>query len=338
MTNLRVGVIGTGIMGTDHARILDRFVSGATVTQVTDADATRAQAVAAQLRDAGVTADALALISDPEVDAVVIASADSTHGELVLAAARAGKPMLCEKPLAPTLDEAAHVVRTLDSGGRTHLLSLGFMRRFDPGYVELAQALADGECGAPVLVHCVSRGISAAVTTQYSVTGAAVHEFDTVPWLLGSPITEVCWLAGRSSSHAPGKQDPQLTLLRTADGVLTTVEAFLNARYGYDIRCEVVGELGTLALTEQSRTIRELAGRRSVGHAADWRQRFGDAYRLELQAWVDHLVHGAASELATAHDGLVASAVSHAVLRSMAGGGIWTTVEVPDPTTAGGRA
>jgi predicted dehydrogenase len=77
-----------------------------------------------------------AMIADTDVDAVLIASSDATHPELAVAAVRAGKPVLCEKPLAPTLTQAAEVVRTVQQEG-PGLLSLGFMRRSDPGYVDL---------------------------------------------------------------------------------------------------------------------------------------------------------------------------------------------------------
>jgi myo-inositol 2-dehydrogenase/D-chiro-inositol 1-dehydrogenase len=196
VTALRVGVIGAGIMGTDHANILHRFVSGAVVTRVTDVDRARADAVLAGIPGAQLGPDVRAVIADPDVDAVVIASSDATHAELAIAAVRAGKPVLCEKPLAPTLQAAADVVRTVAKEG-PGLLSLGFMRRFDPAYVELKAALGAGACGRPLLVHCISRGVSSGPgsTSASSVTGSAVHEFDTVPWLLERPIVEVAWQA-----------------------------------------------------------------------------------------------------------------------------------------------
>jgi myo-inositol 2-dehydrogenase / D-chiro-inositol 1-dehydrogenase len=181
------------------------------------------------------------------------------------------------------------------------------------------------------LLHCISRGVSAGpgTTSEYSITAAAVHEFDAVPWLLGAPVVEVAWHAPRSSPAVEGMQDPQLILLRTADGVLSTVEAFLNARYGYDIRCGIVGERGAVALADVARTTTDAGGRRSAGHPADWRPRFADAYRLELQAWVDAVVAGTPSPLATALDGLLAAAVADAAITSMqAGNGRW--IAVPD--------
>ena len=160
------------------------------------------------------------------------------------------------------------------------------------------------------------------------MTNSAVHDLDVVAWLLGSPVVEVSWHAPRRTSAADFA-DPQLILLRTADGVLSTVDMFLNARYGYDVRCEVVGETGTASLREPARTEIDAALAHGLSYAADWRPRFAEAYRLELQAWVDALGGGDPGPLASAYDGLVASAVADAVIASMHTDGAWTRVEVP---------
>ena len=330
---VRVGVVGAGIMGADHVNTLHRYVSGATVSMIADVDADRAHAAAAGVPGVRVTDDAFALIDDPSVDAVVIASHDATHADLTLGAIRAGKPVMCEKPLAPTVEECLRVARAeaASAGDRTPLVSVGFMRRFDPAYQELKSALRAGKCGTPLLLHCVSRGVRSApgATSESSVIGSAIHEFDVVPWLLDAPITEVGWQAPRSAPEVTGLQDPQLILLRTADGVLTTVEVFLNARYGYDIRCEVVGDRGTLALVNPVRVVADTELRRSTGYPEDWRPRFADAYRLELQAWIDAVVAGDRSPLPGVRDGLTTVAVAEAVIASMNRGGVSTPVRVP---------
>ena len=319
----RIGIIGAGIMGADHARTVHRFVSGATVELLADLDPDRV-ATAADAVGARATTDPLAVIGDPAVDAVVIASHDSTHASLVRACLDAGKPVLCEKPLAPTLAECVDVVAAEKAavGDGPGLVTLGFMRRFDPGYVQMRHDIADGAIGRPLIVHSVGRGVSSGpgADDELLITGSAVHDFDIVPWLLGSPVVEVSWHAPAPSSLA-GFRDPQMMLLRTEDGALSTVENFLNARYGYDIRCEVVGETGSLTLAEPARVVRDRELSHGIGYARDWRPRFADAYRLELQAWVDGLNTATPTTLATAADGLQASAVATAVITSMREGG-----------------
>jgi myo-inositol 2-dehydrogenase / D-chiro-inositol 1-dehydrogenase len=326
---VRIGIIGAGIMGADHAATLQRFVSGASVELLADVDLDRARTTADAL-GCRASADPEGLVTDPAVDAVLIASHDATHPRFVRACVAAGKPVLCEKPLSPSLVESTELLRELGAGAE--LVSLGFMRRFDPGYTALRAAVDARTMGAPVLVHSVGRGVASGPgsTSESSVTNSSVHDFDIVPWLLRSPVVEVSWHAPQPSSQAVGLQDPQLMLLRTADGVLTTVESFLNARYGYDIRCEVVGETGTASLADPVRLVQAAALRRSTDYGADWRPRFAEAYRLENQAWVDALNSGTASPLASARDGLVASAVADAVITSMHRGGATVPVAVPD--------
>lgn len=326
---IRVGVIGTGIMGADHAAILHRDVPGARVTVLADPDLARAQAVAAGIPGARVVADAHALITADDVDAVLIASSDATHEEYVLACLDAGKPVLCEKPLAPTASACTTIVTQQHAvvGDANPLISVGFMRRFDPGYLELKSMITAGDLGTPLVMHSVGRGVSApAGTSELTVTGSAIHDIDIAPWLLDSPVVEVAWLAPRQSPDVSDRQDPQLILLRTADGVLTTVDVFLNAKYGYDIRCEVIGSQATASLTEPARIIRESALTHGYGYAADWRPRFAEAYRRQNQAWIASLVEGKRTPLATAEDGLQAAVVADAVIASMHAGGGFVSV------------
>jgi predicted dehydrogenase len=321
--SLRIGVVGAGIMGADHALTLHRFVRGAVVTLVADLDLDRAATVTACIADAEPTTDPVALVRADAVDAIVVASADATHAALVKECLAVGKPVLCEKPLAPTAAECRDLVESEKQvvGDGVPLVSVGFMRRFDPGYTELRDRLRSGAVGTPVLLHCVSRGVAAPyATSELSITGSAVHELDVVPWLLDAPITGVSWHAPRSVTPVEVLQDPQLLLLHSADGVLTTVEVFLNARYGYDVRCELVGSTGTISLAEPTRIVVDSDRVRGTSYAADWRPRFADAYRLQLQAWVDATLAGRATPLATAEDGRRAMVVAEAAIAAMRAG------------------
>lgn len=325
---IRVGVVGVGVMGADHARKLARVVSGAELVAVSDFDPGVAGAVAAEL-GARVRRDGIELIDDAEVDAVVIATRDDTHADLVRAALRAGKPVMCEKPLAPTVDECRDVLAAQAALARgVDLVTVGFMRRFDPPYIALRDRVRGAELGAPLVAHCVSRTVRTypGGDSASSITQSAIHELDIVPWLLDSPIVEVSWQHGRSSVNAGERQDPQLYLLRTASDVLVTVELFLNARYGYDTRCEVVMETGVSALTLPTHVVTDAERLRAVEYPADWIPRYGDAYRIELQEWIDSIAQGRPSTLAIAEDGLRAALVADALVESMRCDGAWIAV------------
>ena len=297
-----VGVIGAGTMGAAHVATLTTGVPGAHVAAVSDADPERA-AAAAREGGARAIADPLELIADPAVNAVVVASYDTTHEAFVLACIAAGKPVLCEKPLATSADACLRVIDAELAAGR-RLVTLGFMRRFDPAYEAIKAQLHEGDVGAILLVHCAHRNAVApqVYTSEMLITSSAVHEIDITRWLLGEEIVGATVRAPRSTTQAPdGLRDPQLLLLETASGVLVDVEVFVNARYGYDIRCELVGETGTLNLDEQI--------------APDFRARFATAYQRELDCWVRGLDDGP-----NAWDGYAANAVADACLESLASG------------------
>jgi myo-inositol 2-dehydrogenase/D-chiro-inositol 1-dehydrogenase len=287
---VRVGVIGAGLMGTTHARLL-----GADL--VATADPARPATYK----------DGLELIAAPDVDGVVIASPVITHEPYVLACIDAGKPVLCEKPLAV---DAAACLRIAEADARG-LVSVGFMRRFDPAYAELKARLE-----APLMIHCAHRNPSVHdfFDSAMILTDSVVHEVDITRWLLGQEIVRVQVMTPRSTSRArEGLRDPQLVILETEGGQLVTVEAFVSAGYGYDIRCTVVGESGVAELP--------------VAIAENFQERFEEAYRLELAAWV------AGEPGATAWDGYAAARVTEALVESLESG---EPVELLAPHLGGG--
>lgn len=328
---LSIGVVGAGIMGADHAQNLHRFVSGADVVAIADPDKDRAEAAIAGIDGARVFTDPQQLIADDDVAAVVIASPDFLHADQVRACLDAGKHVLVEKPLAYDSATCADVIAHHRSavGDGVPRAAVGFMRRFDPGYVQLKTALQARQHGRPLMIHSVGRGVSSGpgATNESVIFNSAIHDLDLIPWLLDAPVTEVAWHAGHPSSTAVDLADPFLILVRTADGSLSTVEIFLNARYGYDIRCDAVCETGVLTLAEPSRLVVNADLATSTPLAADWRPRFADAYRLELQEWVDAVREGRPSTLATLEDAARATLVGEAVVESMHLGGQFVEVD-----------
>lgn len=123
-------------------------------------------------------------------------------------------------------------------------------------------------------------------------------------------------------------------LLRTESGVLATVEVFLNAGYGYDTRCEVIGEMGTAALTLPAHVIRDTRRTRQVRYPENWVPRYADGYRIELQEWIDSIQQQRPSTLATAQDGLRAAVVADAVIESMNNGGAQASVHTSQQKVA----
>lgn len=322
MRPLRIGVIGTGAMGAAHVRFLSEGVPGVVLTEVYDRDTARAGEVSAGV-GAVAAESAEALIGSSDVDAVVIASPDHTHADLAIACVAAGKPVMCEKPLAPTAGEAYRVVEAELAAGRT-LVQLGFVRRFDPGFRALRAAVADGSLGRPRIVHAVHRNARNATSIDDAtlVTGSMVHELDTVPWLLDDPLVAV----RVESPVAEGFRDPQLATLWTRGGVMVSVEVFVNAGYGYEVACEVVGTEATASLAPSSPVTVRRAGNQGRYVNDDPTAAFKEGYRLELVAWAAAAARGTA-EGPSAWDGYAAAVAAEAGVASLRGG----TREPVDP-------
>jgi myo-inositol 2-dehydrogenase / D-chiro-inositol 1-dehydrogenase len=316
---LQVGLIGCGVMGADHAKILQGDTPGARLAGVYDADPARAAAIAAAAKGVRLFGAARELIADPEIEAVVVASPDSTHAELAIACIEAGKPALCEKPLAATLAECRAVMAAEIKAGR-RLTQVGFMRRFDPGYRAMKTAALAGKAGQPLFLHCVHRNAVAPdyITSDLVIANSAVHEFDIARFLLGEEFAAVSVHSARAARHAEGRR-PQFIVLETASGVIVTVEAYLDARYGYDVQAELVCENGAISLSPRRPIASRIEGRDGFDVERDWRARFADAYRIQLKEWAAWIAGGPAVG-AGAWDGYAASAVAAAALEALARG------------------
>jgi myo-inositol 2-dehydrogenase/D-chiro-inositol 1-dehydrogenase len=323
---LNVGVIGTGMVGQDHMRRLTQVVSGARVVAVTDVDLDRARAAAADRAAAGPTpivhGSGQELVDAESVDAVVVTSWGSTHEEYVLAALAAGKPVFCEKPLATTRQACERIVDAEVAGGR-RLVSVGFMRRYDEQYRALKAVLDAGEIGPPLLMHAAHRNPSVPdfFTSEMSINDTAVHDIDTARWLFDEEIAAVTVHTPRTSGKArPGFRDPLLVLLEMSSGVLVSVEVSVNAGFGYDIRGEVVGEDGTVELSESAGALVKRDGVHRGRVPAGWQERFVRAYDAELQSWVDAVRADAGGVGPSSWDGYAATVTCQAGADALSSG------------------
>jgi myo-inositol 2-dehydrogenase/D-chiro-inositol 1-dehydrogenase len=318
---MNVGIIGAGGMGGRHARNLHDKVVGAHVAGVFDIDLARMERVADDCDSARTYSDPLQLVEDERIEAVLIASPDETHADFVLACLREGKPVLCEKPLAATASEAWRVVEAEASLGRK-LLSLGFMRRFDPEHVSLNEVVKSGAIGRPVMFKGVHRNASIGIDFpgEAVVSQAAIHDIDSSRWLLGQEIREVYVRGVRVDSSLNADVFDLVSLHFALSGdCLASIEVFVSARYGYEVSAEVIGEKGAAVTRQPDRVVVRGDGERALPVPADWLIRFQDAYVAELEDWV-HSLSGGLFAGADAWDGYVSLLVSDACLLSLESG------------------
>jgi myo-inositol 2-dehydrogenase/D-chiro-inositol 1-dehydrogenase len=316
---IRIGLIGSGGMGGRHALNLARQVAAAEVAVIMDRDRARAEAVATTCGGARVVDDARALIADPTVDAVVIASPDPTHAELALACLAAGKPALCEKPLATSLAEAEQVVRAEAALGR-RLIQLGFMRVYDPAHRALKDAIERGAIGRPLLFRGLHSNLDAGLRTALDVIrNSAVHDFHSARWLLGAEVERVH--AGHVPAVAERPDSCRLLLahLSFANGALGCIEVSADSGYGYEVAVAITGEQGMASTGVQPEPVLRSRGQRFQAVPPDWLVRFEQAYVIEVQAWIGSLVAGRPVG-PSAWDGYISLAVAEACAQALAAG------------------
>ena len=305
--SIGVRVIGAGLMGGERARLIRLETPGAHLAGVFDADANRARAVAEGVK---VFADPPSLIASDHIQAVIIASPDTTHADLTLACLEAGKAVLCEKPLASLSADALRVVEAEVALNR-RLIQVGYMRRFDAGYQAMKRIKEQGGVGATVLLHNVHRNVRAPewFTGAMALTNSFVHEIDISRWLIGSEMVSAHITAG------PGG-DPMIITMRTDRDEIVSTEVFMNAAYGYHVHAELVGRSGTVALAPPSLIMQNSNRTGGLTYPENWVPRFADAYRRQLAEWVGAVRTGKPVG-ASAWDGYVASAIAEEVAAAL---------------------
>lgn len=327
MTDLRVAVLGVGIMGADHVARLNTKISGAQVAVVNDFVTEKAEQIAAGIDGCRAVVDPLDAIADPGVDAVVLATPGPTHEKQLLACLEHGKPVLCEKPLTTDATTSLHVVKREAELGR-RLIQVGFMRRFDHEYTRLKALLDSGDLGRALVLHCAHRNpaVPPSFDSAMVVRDSLVHEVDVTRFLFDEEITSIQIIKPAANPGAPeGLVDPQIAIMRTASGKHVDVELFVTTGVAYEVRTEVVAEKGSAMIGLDVGLIRSYGnGVRGGQITPGFRERFGQAYDTEFQRWVHAVRAGAATgdhtDGPTAWDGYAAAAVCAAGVESLDSG------------------
>ena len=305
MTDLRIAVIGVGMMGADQVQRLTSRIAGARVAVVNDYLTEKAEQVAASVPGARVEREPFDAITADDVDAVLLATPGSTHEKQLLACLEHRKPVLCEKPLTTEVETALEIVRR-EAELDKPLIQVGFMRRFDPEYQQLKGLIDRGELGQPLVMHCVHRNpaVPPSFDSTMIVKDSLVHEVDVTRFLLGEEIASVHIIKPAPNPSAPqALQDPQIAIFRTTSGRHVDVEVFVTTGLAYEVRTEVVGERGSATI--------------GLDVAPSFRDRFAPAYDVEVQRWVDAVRSGVNVDGPTAWDGYAAAAVCEAGVRSL---------------------
>jgi inositol 2-dehydrogenase len=332
MAKIGIGVIGLGRMGRVYANFVAGQLEDAELVAVSDPQ----PSVLAQY-SVTTAEDYTVLLADPHVDAVIVTTPTHTHREIVIAAAQAGKAIFCEKPTALTLRETDEMIAAVNSAGV--LLQIGFMRRFDRAYSEAKRQIDAGVIGTPVMIRSIGRD-PYRTSLEYadpSVSGGlivdmGIHDFDVVRWLTGDEIqrvyAETAALVYPELTTVGDVDNAQITL-KFESGGLGNIEVSRTAKYGYDIRGEVVGTEGALQIGYLQETAVLTLTKAGVRHdvVPHFPERFGPAYTAQIAAFVTCVRDGKPPAV-TAQDARAALQAAIAATRSQHTGQVVAVADV----------
>jgi myo-inositol 2-dehydrogenase/D-chiro-inositol 1-dehydrogenase len=322
---LNVALVGAGLMGSFHAETLAHRLPGARLVVIADADEAKTRQLIEQLGldDTRYEREAQAAISAPDVQAVAIATPARFHAELIVMAAQAGKPVFTEKPLTHTVEEADRAIDSVAKAGT--FLQVGFQRRFDRGFVRAKRAAEDGTLGQLHLLRSITR--DPAVPRPEGPMAYAIfletmiHDFDVLRWLAGSEPVEVSAMGASiawGADPTTGALDTAVCTVRFANGALGTADVSFNGAFGYDVRAEVFGTGGMMAVGDGREDAAQLYTANGVSrpHHAWFKPMFGEAYTSELAHFVECARTGTAPAV-TGKDGRESLRMALAAIESV---------------------
>lgn len=326
---LKFALFGCGRIGRMHADFIAAHPT-AELAWVYDVHRPAAEEIGARhgARIAASPDDALA---DPAVGAVLIASSTDTHVDLLTRAAKAGKAILCEKPIDLDIKKVDACWQEIGKLGVP--IQIGFNRRFDPSFAEVRRASAAGEIGEVRQVLITSRDPGVPPDSYMKVAGGllrdmTIHDFDLARFMLPEEPVEVVAFANaliEERVKALGEVDTAMVLLRTASGKQACITNYRAAVYGYDQRVEVVGEQGMLkAENRRATTVERWTRERTAAQDPIldfFIERYREAYAIEIDAFVQAVLDGKPVAVGF-DDGRRALLLANAAYESMATGRI----------------
>ena len=296
---ISLALIGAGRAGMIHARNFAGSVSNAVLSAVADPVEEAAVSAAAELGGCPYFTDYRELLRDDTLDAVIIATPTKYHCEITVAAAKAGKHVLCEKPMAMTVEECELMEQAVKECGVK--LQLAFMRRFDAGFCAAKEAILQGRIGEVVMVRSNTRGPSIPKPWMYDISKSNgplaevnSHDIDSLRWFTESEFRTVHAIAGNyrcpdAKADFPDFYDNVVMIAEMANGMQGMIDGAQGVRYGYDARTEILGTNGCIFLGRRNENEMVLATsdmNQQIEYVNSWKYLFRDAYLAEDTAFV----------------------------------------------------
>lgn len=322
--SVKIGTIGLGRLGYEHARNLAYSVPGASLTALCDADECRLKEVARELGVPRTYTDFAEMCASPELDAVAIVSPSSLHAEHIEIALRAGKHVFCEKPLDTTVERCLAAERIVERYPN-QVFMLGFMRRYDFSYREAKRKIDAGEIGRIVLIRSYSQDPASAIDGAIrfgpqsggQFLDMCVHDIDLCRWFTGGQKAVALWGIGGCFEYEQYRQwndgDNVSCLIQFEDETMAFLFAGRAAAHGANIETEIIGTNGTLRIgSVGSNSLLEVMSKHGVCRECypDFLSRWHDAYIAEMTEFVTCVQTGKKPEV-TVYDGTAALEIAY---------------------------
>jgi myo-inositol 2-dehydrogenase / D-chiro-inositol 1-dehydrogenase len=289
---LRFGLFGAGRIGPVHAETAAYRLPQAEIVSIFDPIRPAAEALAARYGIPHIASSAEEIFADPSIDAVLLCTPTPTHAGQIAAAAKAGKHIFCEKPISQSLAEIDSSIAAAQAAGVK--LQVGFNRRFDSNFLRVRQAVANGEIGAPNLLHIVSRDPAPPPLAYIKTSGGIfldmmIHDFDMARYLMGDEVEEVYAAGGVFVD--PGFRDADdfdsaVVMLHFRSGAIGTIDNSRKATFGYDQRVEILGSKGKISSENRYPNQVVVSGENCVYTDLPlnfFMQRYPESFALELE-------------------------------------------------------
>lgn len=325
MEKLGIGIIGAGRIGRIHAINLYRFFPEVEIVGIADIDLDRAMQLSREIDNKKVFDDPTALINHPDVHAILICSSTDTHTDLIIKAAKAGKDIFCEKPIALDIELIDEALTAVEESNVK--LFVGFNRRFDPNFKKARELVLSGKIGKPHILKITSRDPEPPPIEYVKVSGGifadmTIHDFDMARYLLNDEIVEV-YATGNVLIDEKIMEyddvDTAITVLKFRGGSMGVIDNSRKAVYGYDQRIEIFGSDGMISVNNKLEDETMIANSRSFQISKPlyfFLERYQEAYLNEMKEFVSSIINNSNPPV-SGMDGKIAILIAEAAKKSL---------------------
>lgn len=324
MKKVRIGSIGLGRLGYEHACNLATQVPGAELAALCDMDEEKLRQVAKELGVDATYSDYEEMCKDPSLDAISIVSPSTLHTDHIRIALENGKHVFCEKPLDTTVERCLEAEKVVNSY-KDKIFMLGFMRRYDYSYRKAKEKIDNGDIGRIILIRAYTQDPISTIESTLKFAphsggqflDMCVHDIDLCNWFTGGQLPKNIWAIGGCFAYPQYREwndcDNAACLIQYQDETMAFLYAGRAAAHGCNVETEIIGTKGTLRIgSVGTDSMLEVLSEHGVCRECypDFMSRWHDSYVAEMKEFVN-CVNENRQPAVTVHDGVMASEIAY---------------------------